>query len=94
MMLFLISVSMAQFEDFDQKIEDCQWSCCATYEGSWDNGLHECSFEGNAGELDYYECSNACLENRGKEIGGYGGGNLCGPGFLIFGLVLAVFSRP
>ena len=91
-MLFLISASMAQFEDLDQQIYDCQQSCCENYGGSWDEPY--CVFEEGTDEIDYYECSNGCLEGRGREISGYGSGNLCcAPGFLVFGLVLTVMRR-
>ena len=87
LLLLFISIGFAQFEELDESIADCQWSCCATYDGSWDNQMQLCSFEGND-EVEYYECSNACLENKGAEISGHGSGSLCTPpAILIFILI-------
>lgn len=89
-MLLLISISFAQFEEFDQKIVDCQHACCDANSGSWDSGMEYCDVYGGD-EFGYYDCSNICLETHGEELSSYGSGNLCcAPGFLVFGLVLAV----
>ncbi|MEW6748637.1 MAG: hypothetical protein AB1295_02940 [Candidatus Micrarchaeota archaeon] len=94
LMLLFVSLSMAQFEEFDRGLAQCQMDCCDSYSGSWDGSIGYCSLEGSQAEFDFYGCSNACMETGGKSLEGYGiGGLCCGPGALLLGLALAALRR-
>lgn len=77
--VFIGLLFLAGFSSAQSISEQCAESCCDSYSGNYQYG--SCSGLSTSESLEYVECKKSCTDIAG----------CCGPAFLIFGLLGAVF---